>query len=56
MTLGTRVQVPAWSDAWMKGDRYGEVAGFGRGDIVKIKMDKSGKTLRFAQSDVTLCE
>ena len=23
--IGKRVQIPAWSDRWMMGDRYGEI-------------------------------
>jgi hypothetical protein len=62
-----RVQIPAYTDRWMMGDRYGEVvkvtdskvpeqhgakAGE-RVDIAHVKLDKSGKTLRFILADCT---
>ena len=37
----------------MMGDRYGEIVGFGRTPgVVEVKLDKSGKTLRFRLSDL----
>lgn len=49
-----RVEIPAYTDRWMMGDRYGDVVLTGRlrnakgvlSDIVKVKLDKSGKTVR----------
>lgn len=54
-----RVEIPAHTDAWMRGDRYGVIvdttarpqrtpggfAGIKCG--AKVQMDKSGRTLRF---------
>lgn len=47
---GDRVEIPPHTDAWMRGDRYGEVTQVS-GDNVKVLMDKSGKTLRFNGRD-----
>jgi hypothetical protein len=64
----TRVQIPAYSDHWMRGDRYGDVdatvrrAVFkaGKGtvfqDMYRIKLDKSGKTVRFPVDDCEVVE
>jgi hypothetical protein len=49
--MAERVEIPAHADAWMRGDRYGEVVARS-GGTVKVKMDKSGKTLRFNEDDV----
>jgi hypothetical protein len=68
-----RVQVPAYTDRWMMGDRYGEVVKVTRQrarlgaraalltknrweanrEIAHVKLDKSGKTLRFVLADCT---
>lgn len=43
---GTRVEIPAHYDAWMRGDRYGEVIGPGTvPGVVRVKLDKSGKVV-----------
>jgi hypothetical protein len=43
---GVRVQLHPGLDAWMRGDKYGEITGFGRKVATfKVKLDKSGKTL-----------
>lgn len=58
---GQRVQLHASCDDWMRGDRYGEVIGFGRAreylntftkkleicKPVRVKLDKSGIVKRF---------
>jgi hypothetical protein len=61
-----RVQIPAYTDRWMMGDRYGEVVktstmkahkekGQHRPDdeveIAHVKLDKSGKTVRVILND-----
>ena len=57
-----RVQIPAYTDRWMMGDRYGEVIKTTRGkvhknrwgepeEIAHVKLDKSGKTLRVILAD-----
>jgi hypothetical protein len=68
MKKGDRVELHPATDDWMRGDRYGEVVGFGRareykdtftGKInrvvpVLVKLDKSGKKKRFHPENVTL--
>ena len=57
-----RVQIPAYTDRWMMGDRYGEVVRVTRGKVLKnrwgdpeeiahVKLDKSGKTVRVILAD-----
>jgi hypothetical protein len=64
--IGKRVQVPVWSDTWMKGDRYGTIVslshmrlrhkapgdGPGGALIARVKLDKSGKTKPWRVSDL----
>jgi hypothetical protein len=60
----TRVQIPAYTDRWMMGDRYGEIVkttmskpGNGAKDYVPIahvKLDKSGKTVKVILDDCTV--
>ena len=44
---GQRVQLCPSTDRWMMGDMYGTVASVGR-KVVRVKMDRSGKTIRVA--------
>lgn len=58
-----RVEIPTYTDCWMKGDRYGEVVSIGTirpfGKKAKsagvatynVQLDKSGKTIRFIADD-----
>ncbi len=49
-----RVQIPAYTDRWMMGDRFGEVVAFrGTTDkpIAHVKLDKSGKVIRVIADD-----
>jgi len=58
-----RVQIPAYTDRWMMGDRYGEVVKVTRRnlrwtrdddrEVAHVKLDKSGKTMRFLLNDCT---
>lgn len=59
-----RVQIPAYTDRWMMGDRYGEVIRVTRGkafknrwgdpeEVAHVKLDISGKTVRFILADCT---
>ena len=41
METGKRVQVPAYTSAWMKGDRYGEIVKTGW--LTKLGAEKNGK-------------
>ena len=64
----TRVQIPAYSDFWMMGDRFGEVVKTSkriRGpqfldepvtyeEIAHVKLDKSGKTVKVILDDCTV--
>jgi hypothetical protein len=54
---GMRVQIPAHTDAWMSGDRYGVVVRSVKrasdGEyVVHVRMDVSGKTRRFIAPDL----
>ena len=60
--MSNRVQVPAYTDRWMMGDRYGAIVNVKRsrkvkdrwGDLVEIatvKLDKSGKTVHVIYGD-----
>jgi len=63
-----RVQIPAYTDMWMRGDRFGEVVKVsnrfkvhprhGRiptnADIAHVKLDISGKTVRVLFDDCTV--
>ncbi len=55
--MDKRVQIPAYTDRWMMGDRYGVVQRVTRGkktdnelghsaDIYVVKLDISGKTVK----------
>ena len=66
LNKGTRVALHPGKDAWMMGDRYGEIVGYGNkreyrstfdGSMsisrpYRVKLDESGRTLRFHQSHV----
>lgn len=45
-----RVEIPAYMDSWMRGDRYGEVTRTYQ-DVYHVKLDKSGRTIRVIASD-----
>jgi myo-inositol-hexaphosphate 3-phosphohydrolase len=71
-----RVQIPAYTDRWMMGDRYGDVVKVTKKksiwrfgvtpsskalttsdqvqDIAHVKLDISGKTLKFLLDDCTV--
>ena len=42
-----RVQISPACDAWMQGDRFGEVQRVGR-RLVHVRLDRSGRVLRLA--------
>lgn len=60
-----RVQIPAYTDRWMMGDRYGEVIRITRregesdnmlgksADLYCVKLDKSGKVVKVYADDCT---
>lgn len=53
-----RVQIPAYSDAWMQGDRYGSVVGYSFEkpgspvQVALVKLDKSQRKLWFVGKDL----
>ena len=60
---GSRVQIPAWTDRWMRGDRFGVVVKRpvrgGRPVMVGtwfVKLDKSGQTVGFGVDSLTLVD
>lgn len=61
---GERVQIPAYTDMWMRGARFGTVTAWlpARGEpnaqgvkanLVRVKLDKWPRPLRFVADDVT---
>ena len=45
--IGQRVELAPSTDRWMMGDRYGEIVAYAmRRSHVRVKMDRSGKTIR----------
>lgn len=51
LTIGQRVELHPVTDAWMMGDRFGEVVKVGR-SLVHVRMDKSGKVRRLRPENV----
>ncbi len=63
--MTTRVQIPAYADHWMRGDRYGEIVKIVRQripgpsgrdagrEIAHVKLDISGKITSVYLSDCT---
>lgn len=56
--MSNRVQIPAYTDRWMMGDRFGEMVKTTiktiegkKTEIAHVKLDKSGKTLKFILND-----
>ena len=59
-----RVQIPAYADRWMMGDRFGEVVKTSKSKvehygqigltIAHVKLDVSGKTMRYLLDDCTV--
>ena len=47
---GRRVEIPAHTDTWMRGDRYGEIQGLDasrNGECVRVRLDKSGRVVSY---------
>ena len=42
--IGKRVEIPVHTDAWMRGDRYGEITS-AKGDRIVVKLDKSERKI-----------
>jgi len=51
LKIGDRVEVHPATNAWIFGDRFGEVAKIGR-KYVHVLMDRSGRTLRFVPENI----
>ena len=49
--VGKRVELHPATDAWMRGDRYGEVVGV-TAKYVRVKLDKSGHTVRLHPDNI----
>lgn len=49
--IGWRVELHPATDAWMMGDRYGEVVKVGR-QLLHVRMDRSGKVRRIHPSNI----
>ena len=62
----TRVQIPAYTDRWMMGDRYGEIVKVIKPsakyrdridyEIAHVKLDHSGKIVRVILADCEAVE
>ena len=63
--IGKRVELHPATDAWMMGDRYGEIVGVSKrarsfldprdprnGHTFRVKMDRSGKVLRVSEGNI----
>lgn len=46
-----RVEIHPATDAWMMGDRFGEIVAVGR-KYLSVRMDRSGRVLKFAPSRI----
>lgn len=46
----TRVQIPAYTDAWMQGDRYGVLLGVAKG-VARVRLDMSRRVVRVNADD-----
>lgn len=54
-TMGTRVELHPGTDAWMRGDRYGDIVAVScrRGRVVyRVRMDASGRLRSVAQGNI----
>jgi hypothetical protein len=56
--MSQRVQIPAYTDRWMMGDRYGEVvktywSNVYLTDLARVKLDISGKVVTVKLKDCT---
>ena len=49
--VGKRVELHPATDAWMRGDRYGEVVKV-TPKYVHVKMDRSGRTLKVSPDNI----
>jgi hypothetical protein len=58
--IGKRVEIPAHTDYWMMGDRFGEITKVVENSagvyIATVDMDRSGKRRRFRADALTFIE
>lgn len=61
--VGSRVELHPATDDWMRGDRYGDVVGYGRKSAkfgghhpIKVKLDRSGRVKRYHPANLTVIE
>lgn len=62
--MGIRVQIPAYTDRWMRGDRYGEVVKLvppckARGELCnkyRVRLDVSCTTITVIADDCTMVD
>jgi len=50
--IGRRVEIPVHTDAWMRGDRYGEITATLPADMIEVTMDKSDRVITMALGSV----
>lgn len=48
-----RVQIPAYTDRWMMGDRYGDVVKVSEQGVAHVRLDISGKVVKVILDDCT---
>ena len=51
--VGQRVESHPATDAWRRGDRFGQVTKIGRAEVM-VEMDRSGRDIRFDPSLIGL--
>jgi hypothetical protein len=51
--IGRRVEIPVHTDAWMRGDRYGEIVATAAGNRVTVRMDKSERKVHMHVDSIT---
>lgn len=49
--VGVRVELHPGTDAWMRGDRFGDVVK-ARRKLLYVRMDRSGRTLKVSPRNV----
>jgi hypothetical protein len=67
MTTTTRLEIPAYTDRWMMGDRFGDLIKVTRRkgrakcgaedpsyEVAHVRLDISGKTIRVMLADCTI--
>lgn len=55
-TVNQRVEIPAWTDAWARGDRFGIITGTTMLNRVLVKLDKSGHVQPFYRDELRVID